>query len=286
MTGAAAIRRQEYAVAAAVLTAALVVLVVALDAVRFHLPAVLKGEHAALDLHTGTLLALIGLEAAVLWRIGVAARTQAHLQRRLQAMTVLGQRDVAGLRVDVVPGDRPLAFCAGLIRPRVRVSYAALSDLDPVQLRAIVAHELAHVRRRDPLRLAVAQAVADGFWFVPPFRHLTARQAAAADLAADAAAVRAAGGSPRSLASAMLAVDDPAPERVDQLLGRPLRVVPTALLVATLAAILVLLAVAGLLALTATDPAVPGGLLALMIVPAALGLWMTDERVRRPRDQW
>ena len=79
------------------------------------------------------------------------------------------------------------------------------------------------MRRRDPLRLAVAQVAADGFGFVSPVRRLAARQVAVADLAADAAAV-AALGSPRPLAAALVRMPDPAADRVDQLLGRALPV--------------------------------------------------------------
>ena len=88
----------------------------------------------------------------------------------------------------------------------------------------MVEHEAGHVRRHDPLRLAVAQVAADGFGLP----RVTARQAALADLAADAAAVSAIG-SPRPLAAALARLRDPTPECVDHLLGLPLDAPPRAL---------------------------------------------------------
>jgi Zn-dependent protease with chaperone function len=121
----------------------------------------------------------------------------------------------------------PRAFCAGFLAPRVYLSTGALELLSGAERAAVVAHEDHHVRRRDPLRLLVLRALADGLFFLPALRRLAARYAALAELAADEAAVRTTRDS-HALASALLAFDalaDPAvvgiaPERVDHLLGR------------------------------------------------------------------
>jgi len=222
MIGAAAVRRLELALAGIVATAALLMLVVTVDAVRFHLPRLLGGAGERLDAHSLALALLLAVELIVVWRAGRSLARQATAQRRLRRLPVRARRTIGGHPVTVVGGARPRAFCAGLLRPRVCVTEAAMTRLSPAELRAVVEHEACHVRRRDPLRLAVVQLAADGFGFVAPVRRLAASQAAVADLAADGAAV-AALGSPQPLAAALVRLREPAPERVDHLLGRPCR---------------------------------------------------------------
>jgi Zn-dependent protease with chaperone function len=269
MIGAAAVRRLELALAGLVATAVLLMLVVAVDAVRFHLPGLLGGEHAELDAHTIALALLLAVEAVVLWRAGRSLARQVTALRRLAHVPARGSQTVGGRPVTVVGGTQPRAFCAGLLRPRVCVTEAAFARLAPDELRAVVEHEACHARRRDPLRLAVAQVAADGFGFLAPVRRLPASQAAVADLAADAAAV-AALGTAQPLAAAMVRLRDPAPERVDHLLGRPLAVPHRALSACALAAVGGLGALAVTLVVLPQDPALPLVLLPAVAVPALL----------------
>jgi Peptidase family M48 len=271
MIGLAAVRRRELALAGLVATAALLMLVVTVDAVRFHLPALFGVERASLDAHMLALLLLLAVEGIVVWRAGRSLGRQLAAQRRLARLPVRARRAIGGHAVAVVGGSQPRAFCAGLLRPRVCVTEVALARLAPAELRAVVEHEACHARRRDPLRLAVAQVAADGFGFVAPVRRLTARQAAVADLAADAAAV-AALGSPRPLAAALVRMPEPAPERVDQLLGRPLRVPHGGLAACALTALGALIALSVVLVLLPADPALPLALLPGLAVPALLPL--------------
>jgi hypothetical protein len=150
--------------------------------------------------------------------------------------------------VRLVDEAAPQAFCAGLLRPRVYLSRGAAALLSDDQRRAVLAHEFHHARRLDPLRLLIARSLGAGLFFVPAVRRLAQRHAILAELAADEAAERVAGGK-RALASALLAFDghpDPtvvgiAPERVDRLLGERLSMqLPVLLIggaVATLAAL-------------------------------------------------
>lgn len=215
------VRRLELALALLAASAVLVAVIVALDALRFHLPMLLAGTHPAPGGHELALALLAALDALVLWRLGPSLRRQVRLHRRLRELPVLAQRELAGHPVSVVRDSRPLAFCTGLLRPQLFVSSGAVAALGEGELRAVVEHEAHHARRRDPLRLLAAQTAEDAFGFLPPLRGLARREAALADLAADRAAVTAIG-SPAPMAGAMLAFDDPAPERVDHLLGRPL----------------------------------------------------------------
>jgi Zn-dependent protease with chaperone function len=270
MTGPGAVRRLELALAMLAASVALIALIVALDVLRFHLPALLAGRHGVPADHHDVALAILGLvDAVVLWRTVPSLARQMRAHRRLRGLPVAGRRTVAGHAVTIVHDLRPLAFCAGLLRPALYVSDAALARLTPAQLGAVVEHEAHHARRRDPLRLAVAQVAADGFGFLAPLRRLPTSQAAIADLAADAAAV-AALGTPQPLAAAMVRLREPAPERVDHLLGRPLAVPHRALSACALAALGGLGALAITLAVLPSDPALPLALLPALAVPALL----------------
>jgi Zn-dependent protease with chaperone function len=141
MTGAHAVRRLALGQAAVVATAALLMLVVTVDAVRFHLPALLGGEHASVDAHVLGLVLLLAVEGAVLWRAAASAARLASAQRRLRRLPVLRRLVVGGHRVAVVGGSEPRAFCAGLLRPRVCVTVPALTRLTTDELRGVVEHE-------------------------------------------------------------------------------------------------------------------------------------------------
>jgi beta-lactamase regulating signal transducer with metallopeptidase domain len=54
-----------------------------------------------------------------------------------------------------------------LLRPRISIDASLRSVLDPDELAAVQAHELAHARHRDPFRIWVAQLAADLQWPAP-----------------------------------------------------------------------------------------------------------------------
>ena len=84
---------------------------------------------------------------------------------------------------------RPLAFCSGLLRPRVFVSEGTLERLGEDELAAVVEHEAHHAARRDPLRILIARAIGDAY----SLGALGRREQALSELAADDAAVRSRG---------------------------------------------------------------------------------------------
>lgn len=149
-------------------------------------------------------------------------------QRRFLESLALTGRLPSHPGVWLVDDDRPQAFCAGHLRPRVYVSTGAVRLLGAAELDAVLAHEAHHRLRRDPLRIAAARGLCDALFFLPVLRRLTERYCALAELSADEAAVSSLDGDAAPLASAMLtfgeaadpAVVGIAPERVDHLLGR------------------------------------------------------------------
>jgi BlaR1 peptidase M56 len=77
------------------------------------------------------------------------------------------------------------AVAVGLWRPRVIVGAAFRASIDRPALEAAVAHERAHVRHRDPLRLWLAQLATDLQWPAPAAGRRFAAWAAALELARD-----------------------------------------------------------------------------------------------------
>lgn len=215
-----------------------------------------------------TVLASIGAAsgACALRALVRHGRSQRRLLRRLD---VLDQLRVAGVTAQVFSDDRPQAFCAGLLRPRIYLSSGALSILTSDELDAVLAHEAHHATQRDPLRILLARVLRDALFFLPIMRHVADRYGALAEMAADEAAVRRCGDR-AALASAMLTFDERAPagavgiapERVDHLLGQaPQWQLSLSLLAAgvgTLAAVAVLGA--------ATAAAVPAGGITLAVL--------------------
>ncbi len=222
------LRRVELALAGLGLSAAAVLGLIALDAFL---------HHAAILPFIAPVVAVVAVRAAA----SMARQVSAHrrLLRRLTGRVAV----VQGHLVVVVPGRDPCAFCAGMLRPAVYLSEGTLA-VEPRALRAILAHEEHHRRRRDPLRLVLARTVADAFRPLPPFARLAERQAAVADLLADEAAV-AAVGEARPLAAALARFDESgagvAPERVDRLVRTaPAATVSAALPFATAVALAVM----------------------------------------------
>lgn len=84
-----------------------------------------------------------------LWRVHGVVRTLETIR-----LSSPGPRAVR-----VVDMDGLLALTAGLIRPRIYLSARLLAVLPPADLTAVIAHEQAHRRRRDALRLLAAEVL-------------------------------------------------------------------------------------------------------------------------------
>jgi len=105
----------------------------------------------------------------------------------------------------VVYLDRPMPslFCSGVRRPAVFVSRGALDLLDAGELRAALAHELAHLARRDPARSWVMLGLRCLMCLNPTFQVLARALARDAERLADERGVEL-GADRISLASALL----------------------------------------------------------------------------------
>ena len=241
--------------------------------------------------------ALLGL--AVLVEGGRATLRELRAARRFSAWVRPRVASALG-DVLVIEHDGSEAFCAGLLRPRIYVSTAAVAALDEQALRAVLDHERGHQRRHDPLRLSAGRVLARSLFFVPGFRRLAAQHESLAELSADEYAIAGSPEARRALARAMLAFDDRTdasrgagidPARVDALLGNgPAQTFPLLACLAAAGALAVLVLTAALIGRVATGaatlavPFLSGQpcVLVLALMPALLGwtAWRLAQRRR------
>jgi hypothetical protein len=192
--------------------------------------AVVLGVHITypeVNLAALLLLALAALGVCVLVRVVGTVAGHVRAYRRFLADADMVGNPAGYPDVTLVRDAIPQAFCAGLMRPRVFVSTAAVDLLTPAELAAVVRHERAHRATRDPLRFALLRALGRSLFFMPALPPLAREYGELAEVKADGAAIAASGGDSRALASALLAFVDAAPvgaagispDRVDALLG-------------------------------------------------------------------
>lgn len=106
-------------------------------------------------------------------------------------------------RLRVVSGLPNPAFTIGWVRPVIYAAAELPEWLTPEELAAVLAHERAHIIKRDPLRLSALRFLGRVLFWLPALHRLAADAADEAEIAADDAA---AAGAPLVLASAILAL--------------------------------------------------------------------------------
>ena len=157
------------------------------------------------------LLLILGIVYAVADR-GRAWYRMHHALRLLQARgaspadAVFAAAEAAGVPHDLIhlaDGLPNPAFTTGWLRPRIYVDAQLQHLLTSEQLVAVLAHEYAHVCRRDPMRLTLLRALGATLFWLPALRRLAEDVADDAEIAADNFAVR---GDPMILASAIVAL--------------------------------------------------------------------------------
>ncbi|MEZ4654372.1 MAG: M56 family metallopeptidase [Candidatus Eisenbacteria bacterium] len=145
-------------------------------------------------------------------------RASAGLQTRLRAAATLAGvalPHIAWTPAAVLPSVR------GLVHPRIVVPWFALETLETQELAAVLAHEDAHRRARDPWHLAIQRVAFVLFYFFPPLWLVLSRLHETSELACDED-VLARGLDPRALARAIArSVTVPLAPRTHDLLSAP-----------------------------------------------------------------
>jgi hypothetical protein len=142
------------------------------------------------------------------WR--VLRRTLVLLEQRAPAVGDAFWHACSDAGVDphmvrVVEGLPNPAFTVGLVVPRIYLAEDLGRRLSAQQLRALIKHEAAHVRRHDPLRLFLLRLLACTLFWIPALRRLEEDVHDEAELLADDVA---ADGKPLVLASTILTLAD------------------------------------------------------------------------------
>lgn len=160
------------------------------------------------------MLALLVWAGGALFVLGRRLRRHIRLARRARRLPLVGSgiraaaeaaaADVGILRLPELRSDAraPGAYLVGWLQPVLVVPAWA----DGAGLRAMLLHELAHVRRRDPLVRLVQLAVTSAFFFWPPVLWASRRLDLLREQACDAWAITAGGLRPSAYARVLLDV--------------------------------------------------------------------------------
>jgi Zn-dependent protease with chaperone function len=144
----------------------------------------------------GRVIAIAGLlvaAAVVLRAAGCAAcefRRGQRGRREHAALVAAAGRPGDEPDVVIVDHDAPAVYCLPRGQHQIVISAGALAALTPAQLRAVLAHERAHLRCRHHVNLALATALARAFPRVPLLSQAQPQLAVLAEMAADDAAIR------------------------------------------------------------------------------------------------
>jgi Zn-dependent protease with chaperone function len=99
-------------------------------------------------------------------------------------------------QIVVLPTNVPIAFCFGLLRPRICISMGLLAMLSDKEVKAVLLHERHHQRHFDPLRTLIVDGIAALLFFLPIVAELRDLFHTETELAADRYAIRTTGRAP------------------------------------------------------------------------------------------
>jgi len=146
----------------------------------------------------------LGLAGMALARAARSVASDSSLWSLLRHCRQWTSKD--GASASILDTTYPVAAVAGVFQPRLVLSARVLRECTPDELDAIVAHERAHVRRRDNLTRALLLALPDR-WLAPHVaREIEAAWTRAAEEAADAEGAGAVGSTRAILAATLIRV--------------------------------------------------------------------------------
>jgi hypothetical protein len=135
------------------------------------------------------ILILLLISSGLCWTVW---RTSASL-RALQALRLPPPPELLKAASAIAPAnaiyllldDRPYAACLGLWHPAIYITTGMLDHTAPEALRAAIAHEEMHRRRRDPLRLLAMRVLGSRLYLLPGAATLPDRLELRAEILAD-----------------------------------------------------------------------------------------------------
>jgi Zn-dependent protease with chaperone function len=233
-------------------------------------PAVYRS--AIFELALAAAAAAAALTAGVLvWRYGrKVQRAQRQTRAHAEVARITGRRLPGAGGAVVLDARQPAAYCVPGRPATIVLTSGALGVLDRAQLRAVLAHERAHLAGRHHLLIALTRALAACLPAVPLFTQGPAEVERLAEMCADDAAARHSGrriliaallamGTGTAVPAAVLAATGCATmARVQRLMDPPRRACRVRYGLALAAAIVVLAVVSGLVAAVAGPLAAHG----------------------------
>jgi Zn-dependent protease with chaperone function len=167
-----------------------------------------RSEHAALRYLAAITAAAILARLAWSVTVGLVA-SRRRRRRQRDGLAVLGLRD-EHLGVTVVDSPEAMVYCLPGTPETVVVTTGARAVLSPMQLRAVLTHERAHLAGRHAVALAAAYALAKALPWLTLFRRTGEQVAQLLEMCADDVAARRFGS--RTVAAALAAMTSrPAP---------------------------------------------------------------------------
>ena len=161
---------------------------------------------------------LLGTASVIGWTLVRTLRFQRSLLRASEAAPPAVQRTAARIARDLGIGSAPTVYTADAHlspmvwwtggKARVLLPSPLLADLKEAELRCILAHELAHVRRRDHVVRWLEWLACAAFWWNPAAWWARRRLRASEEVCCDALAVATIEAEPRMYAGALLRVID------------------------------------------------------------------------------
>lgn len=104
-------------------------------------------------------------------------------------------------KVEVVESKRNLAFCYGILQPKIVLSSQLISTLSNKELQAVLLHESHHLKNYDPLKIILGNTLSTVFFFIPILKDLQRYYFLTKEIAADSEVIK--DGGRQVLASAL-----------------------------------------------------------------------------------
>lgn len=112
-----------------------------------------------------------------------------------------------GPKVVTISSGEPVAFATGIVRSRAIISTGLLELLEPSEQRAVVEHELAHLRLGHPRILFFASIIALAYSWLPPVHWAMSGLRRELEASADDQAAATCGSKPLILALAKVGIE-------------------------------------------------------------------------------
>lgn len=107
----------------------------------------------------------------------IVLKSAMERRRTVRTLDVVGRRNVVRGAL-VIEHGTPYAFCVPGRRPRVVLTSALVTSLTGEQIRAVTAHERAHLAQRHHLALILSQAASEAFFDALPLFRIAEQQIA------------------------------------------------------------------------------------------------------------